>query len=43
MLVRVCVAADPFITMTGMIMGLSRDDTGDYLIVSKSAFAKEPA
>lgn len=43
MLVRVCVAADPFITMTGMILGLSRDDTGDYLIVAKSAFANEPA
>lgn len=43
MLVRVCVAADPFITMTGLIMGLGQDASGDYLIVAKGAFANEPA
>lgn len=43
MLVRVCVAADPFITMTGMILGLGQNAGGDYLIVSTGAFANEPA
>ena len=43
MLVRVCVAADPFITLTGLILGLNQDDSGDYLIVATGAFANEPA
>ncbi len=42
MLVRVCVVADPFIEMTGMILGLDRDASGAYQLVSNAAFANEP-
>ena len=42
MLIRVCVVADPFIEMTGMILGLDRDASGAYQLVSNAAFANEP-
>lgn len=42
MLVRVCAAADPFITWTGFVMGLNQNAGGDYLLVSLGAFTNEP-
>ncbi|MCL4675014.1 MAG: pilus assembly protein [Pararhodobacter sp.] len=42
MLIRVCVVADPFIEMTGLILGMTLDDSGGYHIVSHAAFANEP-
>lgn len=42
MLVRVCASADPFITLTGYILGLNFASNGDYLIVSIGAFTNEP-
>lgn len=43
MLVRVCASVDPFITWTGMILGLNQNAGGDYLLVSMGAFTNEPA
>lgn len=43
MLIRVCVVADPFIELTGMVLGLDEDPSGGYLLVSRAAFANEPA
>ncbi|WP_417588188.1 TadE/TadG family type IV pilus assembly protein [Pararhodobacter oceanensis] len=42
MLIRVCALADPFISLTGMVLGMSTDDSGAYHIVSHAAFANEP-
>lgn len=42
MLVRVCASVDPFITWTGMILGLNQNANGDYLLVSIGAFTNEP-
>ena len=42
MLMRVCASADPFISMTGYILGLNRSTWGDYTVVSISAFTNEP-
>tara|TARA_R110002124_G_scaffold106467_21_gene258438 strand:- start:47892 stop:48428 length:537 start_codon:yes stop_codon:yes gene_type:complete len=42
MLIRVCIAADPFLALTGMVLGMQADATGAYNIVSKAAFANEP-
>ena len=42
MLMRVGASADPFITMTGYILGLNQSSWGDYLVVSISAFTNEP-
>jgi len=42
MLIRVCIAADPFLTMTGLLLGMETDDSGAYNIVSHAAFANEP-
>lgn len=42
MLIRVCAVADPFIDMTGMVLGLERDASGGYRIISHAAFANEP-
>jgi Flp pilus assembly protein TadG len=43
MLIRVCIAADPFISMTGLVLGMPQgDDSGAYHIVSHAAFANEP-
>ena len=43
MLIRVCVVADPFIDMTGMILGMPEDASGGFFLVSNAAFANEPA
>ncbi|WP_323034759.1 pilus assembly protein [Pararhodobacter sp.] len=43
MLVRVCASADPFITFTGLVLGLGQATTGDFHIVSIGAFTNEPA
>ena len=43
MLIRVCIAADPFIALTGMVLGMEADATGAYNIVSNAAFANEPS
>ena len=43
MLIRVCVVADPFIGMTGMVLGMPRDSSGGFFLVSRAAFANEPA
>lgn len=42
MLMRVCASVDPFITWTGMILGLNQNANGDYLLVSMGAFTNEP-
>ncbi|MCB1406362.1 MAG: pilus assembly protein [Rhodobacteraceae bacterium] len=42
MLIRVCVVADPFIELTGLVMGMTLDASGGYHIVSHAAFANEP-
>lgn len=43
MLIRVCVTADPFISLTGMVLGMGQDDaSGAYHLVSHAAFANEP-
>ncbi|MCB1398355.1 MAG: pilus assembly protein [Rhodobacteraceae bacterium] len=43
MLIRVCVVADPFIGLTGLVLGMPQDDaSGAYHIVSHAAFANEP-
>lgn len=43
MLIRVCVVTDPFIDMTGMVLGMPRDASGGFFLVSHAAFANEPA
>jgi len=42
MLIRVCISADPFIDLTGMVLGMEADASGAYHIVSHAAFANEP-
>lgn len=42
MLVRVCAAVDPFIGLTGLVLGLNQTTWGDYLLVSVGAFTNEP-
>jgi Flp pilus assembly protein TadG len=42
MLIRVCVAADPFIRLTGYVMGMSQNADGIYNIVSRAAWVNEP-
>ncbi|WP_323036559.1 TadE/TadG family type IV pilus assembly protein [Pararhodobacter sp.] len=42
MLIRVCIVADPFLEMTGMVLGMRLDASGGYHIVSHAAFANEP-
>lgn len=41
-IIRVCVVADPFIALTGIVLGMPRDASGGYNIVSRGAFANEP-
>lgn len=43
MLIRVCVVVDPFITLTGMILGMPEDASGGFNLVSHAAFANEPS
>lgn len=42
MLIRVCAVVDPFIGLTGLVLGLPRDASGGYALVSRAAFANEP-
>jgi hypothetical protein len=42
MLIRVCVAADPFIRLTGMVLGMQELPTGGYAVVSRTAWVNEP-
>ncbi|MCB1389713.1 MAG: pilus assembly protein [Rhodobacteraceae bacterium] len=43
MLIRVCAVVDPFIDMTGLILGMPEDNSGGFFLVSHAAFANEPA
>ena len=43
MLIRVCIVADPFIELTGLVLGMPTDASGAYSIVSHAAFANEPS
>lgn len=43
MLIRVCVAADPFITLTGIVLGMPEMETGGYALVARSAWVNEPS
>ena len=43
MLIRVCVVADPFISLTGLVLGMPEDASGGFYLVSNAAFANEPA
>jgi Flp pilus assembly protein TadG len=42
MLIQVCVAADPFIRLTGFVMGMGQNADGIYNIVSRAAWVNEP-
>lgn len=43
MLIRVCIVADPFLQLTGLVLGMQTDESGAYHIVSHAAFANEPS
>lgn len=43
MLIRVCVVSNPFLRVTGMVLGMPVDASGGYNVVARSAFANEPA
>ena len=42
MLVRVCASVDPFLSITGMVLGLGNETGGDLRLVAISAFTNEP-
>lgn len=42
MLIRVCVAVDPFIGLSGFVFGMPEFPTGGYALVARAAFANEP-
>ena len=42
MMVRVCVAADPFISLTAMVLGMTELPTGGYAVVARTAWVNEP-
>lgn len=42
MMVNVCAVADPFISLTGIVMGMVSNPAGEYLIATKAAFVNEP-
>lgn len=42
MLIRVCVSADPFISMTSMVLGMPEMESGGYAIVARAAWVNEP-
>jgi Flp pilus assembly protein TadG len=42
MLIRVCAVVDPFLNVTGLVLGLPRDASGGYRLVSRAAFTNEP-
>lgn len=43
MLIRVCAVVDPFLSLTGLVLGMPTDSSGGYHIISHAAFANEPA
>jgi len=43
MLIRVCAVVDPFLDITGLILGMPEDSSGGFHLVSHAAFANEPA
>lgn len=42
MLIRVCIVADPFLSITGIVLGMPLDASGGYNVVAHAAFANEP-
>lgn len=42
MMVNVCAVADPFLSITGLVMGMVSNPAGEYLIATKAAFVNEP-
>jgi len=42
MLIQVCVSADPFIRLTGFVLGMGQSPDGVYNIVSRAAWVNEP-
>lgn len=43
MMIRVCAIADPFLRVTGMVLGMPTDASGGYAVVSRSSFTNEPS
>lgn len=43
MLIRTCVAADPFIRLTGFLTGMPINAEGQYVIASRGIFVNEPS
>lgn len=43
MLIRTCVAADPFIRLTGFLTAMPINPEGQYVAVSRGIFVNEPA
>lgn len=43
MLIRTCVAADPFIRLTGFLTSMPINPEGQYVAVSRGIFVNEPA
>lgn len=42
MMIRICAVADPFISMTGMVLGMPTDGSGSYFHASRATFVNEP-
>jgi len=42
MLIRVCVAADPFIALTPFVLGMDEMATGGFALVARTAWVNEP-
>lgn len=42
MMVKVCVVADPFIRLTGLVNQMPINAEGDYVLVNTNIFVKEP-
>ena len=42
MLVRVCVATDPFIRLTGWALGMPVNENGEQILISTGVFVNEP-
>ncbi len=42
MLIRACVVAQPFIRLTGTVIGMPLDESGRYTVVARSAWVNEP-
>lgn len=42
MMLRICVVADPFISLTGLVLGMPTDASGGYFHVSRATFVNEP-